>query len=90
MLKGGVIMDVTKTRKRRRSRKTTAGACAVMALERVLRHSQRRRRGAHGVDQGDSRNLWPGDDSHDGQGRIGHFWKADVLQAREVDFIDER
>ena len=89
MLKGGVIMDVTNAEQAVIAEK--AGACAVMALERVpAGHPQRRRRGAHGADQQDPRN-------HGSRvsipvmakARIGHFTEARILEALEVDYIDE-
>src|SRR6266850_1977807 len=76
MLKGGVIMDVTNAEQAKIAEK--AGACAVMALERVP--SDIRKDG--GVARMASIPVMA-------KVRIGHFVEADVLQALEVDFIDE-
>lgn len=88
MLKGGVIMDVTNVEQARIAE--DAGACAVMALERVP--SDIRKEG--GVARMASTKI-----IRDIMGavsipvmakvRIGHFAEAQVLQALEVDFIDE-
>ena len=88
MLKGGVIMDVTDAEQAQIAEE--AGACAVMALERVP--ADIRARGRRGPD-GDPAKIReiqeavtiPGD----GQGAIGHFVEAQVLEALEVDYIDE-
>ena len=61
MLKGGVIMDVTTPEQARIAQE--AGACAVMALERI-----------------------PADMA---KCRIGHFAEAQILEAIEIDYIDE-
>src|SRR6266850_1983648 len=76
MLKGGVIMDVTNAEQAKIAEK--AGACAVMALERVP--SDIRKEG--GVARMVTIPVMA-------KVRIGHFVEADVLQALEVDFIDE-
>jgi pyridoxal 5'-phosphate synthase pdxS subunit len=88
MLKGGVIMDVTNAEQAKIAEK--AGACAVMALERVP--SDIRKEG--GVARMASIKI-----IRDimatvtipvmAKVRIGHFVEAEVLQALEVDFIDE-
>ena len=88
MLKGGVIMDVVTAEQAKIAE--DAGAVAVMALERVpVRHPPRRRRRPHerpGDDRGhQGRGHHPGD----GQGRIGHFAEAQVLEALGVDYVDE-
>jgi pyridoxal 5'-phosphate synthase pdxS subunit len=88
MLKGGVIMDVTDAEQARIAE--DAGACAVMALERVPADIRR--------DGGVARMSDP-DKIKEIQAevtipvmakaRIGHFVEAQVLQALEVDYIDE-
>lgn len=88
MLKGGVIMDVTNVEQAVIAEK--AGACAVMALERVP--SDIRKMG--GVARMASpRIIQEIMDSVSipvmAKARIGHFAEAQVLQALEVDFIDE-
>ena len=88
MLKGGVIMDVTTPEQATIAE--DAGACAVMALERVPADIRK--------DGGVARMSDP--DIIEGikkavsipvmaKCRIGHFAEAQVLQALEVDFIDE-
>src|ERR1700721_3057702 len=88
MLRGGVIMDVTNAEQAKIAE--NAGACAVMALERVP--SDIRKEG--GVARMASIKVireimktvtipWRA------KVRIGHFAEAEVLQALEVDFIDE-
>jgi pyridoxal 5'-phosphate synthase pdxS subunit len=88
MLKGGVIMDVVTAEQARIAEE--AGACAVMALERVPADIRR--------DGGVARMSDP--DMIKGiqeavtipvmaKARIGHFAEAQVLQALEVDYIDE-
>jgi pyridoxal 5'-phosphate synthase pdxS subunit len=88
MLKGGVIMDVTTPEQARIAE--DAGACAVMALERVPADIRR--------DGGVARMTDPAiilgiKDTVSipvmAKCRIGHFAEAQVLQALEVDFIDE-
>ena len=67
MLKGGVIMDVTNAEQARIAEE--AGACAVMALERVPADIRaRRRRGPHGRARQDQRDPGGRDDPGDGQG----------------------
>ena len=88
MLKGGVIMDVVTPEQARIAEE--AGACAVMALERVPADIRR--------DGGVARMSDPA--MIEGiqeavtipvmaKARIGHFAEAQVLQALEVDYIDE-
>src|SRR4051794_20571647 len=88
MLKGGVIMDVTTAEQARIAE--DAGACAVMALERVPADIR--------VQGGVARMSDP--DMIDGivaavsipvmaKARIGHFVEAQVLQSLGVDYIDE-
>src|SRR3954453_11470747 len=88
MLKGGVIMDVTNAEQARIAE--DAGACAVMALERVPADIRK--------DGGVARMSDPGRIREIQQevtipvmakARIGHFVEAQVLQALEVDYIDE-
>lgn len=87
-LKGGVIMDVTNVEEAVIAR--NAGACAVMALERVPSDIRK--------DGGVARMSDPGmieeiQNSVDipvmAKVRIGHFVEAQILQALEIDFIDE-
>ena len=88
MLKGGVIMDVTTPEQARIAEE--AGACAVMALERIPADI----RAAGGV----SRMSDPGMIQGIQQAvsipvmakcRIGHFAEAQILEAIEIDYIDE-
>lgn len=88
MLKGGVIMDVTNAKQAEIAEK--AGACAVMALERVP--SDIRRDG--GVARMSAISIMReimGTVSIPvmAKCRIGHFVEARVLEALEVDYIDE-
>jgi pyridoxal 5'-phosphate synthase pdxS subunit len=88
MLKGGVIMDVTTAEQARIAE--DAGACAVMALERVP--ADIRKEG--GVARMASpRIIQEIMDTVSipvmAKARIGHFAEAQVLEALEVDFIDE-
>ncbi|MCB0879121.1 MAG: pyridoxal 5'-phosphate synthase lyase subunit PdxS [Thermoleophilia bacterium] len=88
MLKGGVIMDVVDPEQAKVAEE--AGACAVMALERVP--SDIRRDGGvarmsdpemiRGIQQAVSIPVMA-------KVRIGHFVEAQVLEALEVDFVDE-
>lgn len=88
MLKGGVIMDVTTAEQARIAEE--AGACAVMALERVPADIRR--------DGGVARMADPEKIAEIkeavtipvmAKARIGHFVEAQVLEALEVDYIDE-
>jgi pyridoxal 5'-phosphate synthase pdxS subunit len=88
MLKGGVIMDVTNAEQAQIAEK--AGACAVMALERVP--ADIRKEG--GVAR--MANIRVIRDIMDtvsipvmAKARIGHFMEARILEALEVDYIDE-
>jgi pyridoxal 5'-phosphate synthase pdxS subunit len=88
MLKGGVIMDVVDAEQARIAEE--AGACAVMALERVP--SDIRRDG--GVARMSDPEMIRGIQAAVSipvmaKVRIGHFVEAQVLEALEVDFIDE-
>jgi pyridoxal 5'-phosphate synthase pdxS subunit len=88
MLKGGVIMDVVNPEEARIAE--DAGACAVMALERVP--SDIRRDG--GVARMSDPEMIKGIQAAVtipvmAKARIGHFAEAQVLQALEVDYIDE-
>src|SRR5947209_3651820 len=88
MLKGGVIMDVTTAEQARVA--AEAGACAVMALERVPADIRR---------DGGVARMADADKIHEIQeavtipvmakARIGHFVEAQILEALEVDYIDE-
>ena len=88
MLKGGVIMDVTTPEQAKIAEK--AGACAVMALERVPADI----RAAGGIARmADPTVVLRIMDSVTipvmAKCRIGHFVEAQILEALEVDFIDE-
>jgi pyridoxal 5'-phosphate synthase pdxS subunit len=88
MLKGGVIMDVVTPEEAKIAEE--AGACAVMALERVP--SDIRRDG--GVARMSDPSMIKGIQEAVSipvmaKARIGHFAEAQVLQALEVDYIDE-
>lgn len=88
MLKGGVIMDVSTPEQAKIAQE--AGACAVMALERipadiravggVARMSDPKM--IKGIQQAVSIPVMA-------KVRIGHFLEAEILQAIEIDFIDE-
>lgn len=88
MLKGGVIMDVTTPDQARIAEE--AGACAVMALERIpadIRAAGGVSRMSdpamiHGIQQAVSIPVMA-------KCRIGHFVEAQVLEAIEIDYIDE-
>ncbi|MBI3872591.1 MAG: pyridoxal 5'-phosphate synthase lyase subunit PdxS [candidate division Zixibacteria bacterium] len=88
MLKGGVIMDVTNADQARIAE--DAGACAVMALERVPADI----RAEGGVARmADPARILEIKDAVTipvmAKCRIGHFAEAQILEALEVDFIDE-
>lgn len=88
MLKGGVIMDVTNPEEAIIAK--NAGACAVMALERVP--SDIRKQG--GVARMSDPNMIKEIQAAVtipvmAKVRIGHFVEAQILQALEVDFVDE-
>ena len=88
MLKGGVIMDVTTPEQARIAEK--AGACAVMALERIPADI----RVAGGVSRMSDPKMIKGiQDAVTipvmAKCRIGHFVEAQILQAIEIDYIDE-
>ncbi|MCL4306047.1 pyridoxal 5'-phosphate synthase lyase subunit PdxS [bacterium] len=88
MLKGGVIMDVTNAEQARIAEK--AGACAVMALERVPADI-RKEGGVARMSQVSVIREIQNTVSIPvmAKCRIGHFAEAQILQALEVDFIDE-
>ena len=88
MLKGGVIMDVTNAEQARIAEE--AGACAVMALERVPADIRK--------DGGVARMTDPIIIQEIKQAvtipvmakaRIGHFVEAQILEALKVDYVDE-
>ena len=88
MLKGGVIMDVTNAEQAKIAE--DAGACAVMALERVPSDIR--------ADGGVARMADPVKIKEIqacvsipvmAKARIGHFVEAQILQSLEVDYIDE-
>lgn len=88
MLKGGVIMDVTTPEQARIAEQ--AGACAVMALERIPADI----RAAGGVSRMSDPSMIKGIQKAVSipvmaKCRIGHFAEAQVLQAIEIDYIDE-
>ena len=88
MLKGGVIMDVTTPEQARIAEE--AGACAVMALERIPADI----RAAGGVSRKSDPKMIKGIQEAVSipvmaKCRIGHIVEAQVLQAIEIDYIDE-
>lgn len=88
MLKGGVIMDVTTPEQARIAEK--AGACAVMALERIPADI----RAAGGVSRMSDPAMIRGIQEAVSipvmaKCRIGHIVEAQILQAFEIDYIDE-
>ena len=88
MLKGGVIMDVTTPEQARIAEE--AGACAVMALERIPADI----RAAGGVSRmSDPKMICGIQDAVTipvmAKCRIGHIAEAQILQAIEIDYIDE-
>lgn len=88
MLKGGVIMDVTTPEQARIAEE--AGACAVMALERIPADI----RAAGGVSRMSDPGMIKGiQDAVSipvmAKCRIGHFAEAQILEAIEIDYIDE-
>ena len=88
MLKGGVIMDVTDARQAEIAEK--AGACAVMALERVPADIRREGGVARMAAIGKIREIMKAVSIPVmAKCRIGHFAEAQVLEALEVDYIDE-
>ena len=88
MLKGGVIMDVTTPEQAKIAE--DAGACAVMALERIPADI----RAAGGVSRMSDPKMIRGIQEAVSipvmaKVRIGHFVEAQILQALEIDYIDE-
>ena len=88
MLKGGVIMDVTTPEQAKIAEE--AGACAVMALERIPADI----RAAGGVSRKSDPKMIKGiQDAVSipvmAKCRIGHFVEAQILEAIEIDYIDE-
>ena len=88
MLKGGVIMDVTTPEQARIAE--DAGACAVMALERIPADI----RAAGGVSRMSDPKMIKGIQEAVSipvmaKCRIGHFAEAQILQAIDIDYIDE-
>ncbi len=88
MLKGGVIMDVTTPEQAVIAEK--AGACAVMALERIPADI----RSAGGVSRMSDPKMIKGIQAAVSipvmaKVRIGHFTEAQILEAIEIDYIDE-
>ncbi len=88
MLKGGVIMDVTNADQARIAEE--AGACAVMALERVPADIRRDGGVARMADADKIREIQEAVTIPVmAKARIGHFVEAQILEALEVDYIDE-
>jgi pyridoxal 5'-phosphate synthase pdxS subunit len=88
MLKGGVIMDVVTPEQARIAE--DAGACAVMALERVPADIRRDGGVARMSDPAMIKEIQEAVTIPVmAKARIGHFAEAQVLQALEVDYIDE-
>ncbi len=88
MLKGGVIMDVTNAEQAQIAEE--AGACAVMALERVPADIRAEGGVARMADPAKIEQIKKKVSIPVmAKCRIGHFAEAQVLQALEVDFIDE-
>ncbi|HKU38298.1 MAG TPA: pyridoxal 5'-phosphate synthase lyase subunit PdxS [Polyangiales bacterium] len=88
MLKGGVIMDVVDAEQARVAEQ--AGACAVMALERVPAQIRSEGGVARASDPAMIRSIQRAVNIPVmAKCRIGHFMEARVLEALEVDFIDE-
>jgi pyridoxal 5'-phosphate synthase pdxS subunit len=88
MLKGGVIMDVTTADQARIAE--DAGACAVMALERVPADIRAQGGVARMADPDKIREIQESVTIPVmAKARIGHFVEAQVLEALEVDYIDE-
>jgi len=88
MLKGGVIMDVTTPEQAKIAE--AAGACAVMALERIPADI----RAAGGVSRMSDPKMIKGIQEAVtipvmAKVRIGHFVEAQILEAIEIDYIDE-
>ena len=88
MLKGGVIMDVTTPEQAKIAE--AAGACAVMALERIPADI----RAAGGVSRMSDPKMIRGIQEAVtipvmAKCRIGHFVEAQILEAIEIDYIDE-
>ena len=88
MLKGGVIMDVTTPEQAKIAEE--AGACAVMALERIPADI----RAAGGISRMSDPKMIKGIQEAVSipvmaKCRIGHFVEAQILQAIEIDYIDE-
>lgn len=88
MLKGGVIMDVTTPQQAQIAQE--AGACAVMALERIPADI----RAAGGVSRMSDPQMIKGIQEAVSipvmaKCRIGHFVEAQILEAIEIDYIDE-
>src|SRR5947207_5708744 len=88
MLKGGVIMDVTNAEQAVISEE--AGACAVMALERVPADIRREGGVARMADPDKIAEIQEAVTVPVmAKARIGHFVEAQILEALEVDYVDE-
>ncbi|MCX7951255.1 MAG: pyridoxal 5'-phosphate synthase lyase subunit PdxS [Clostridiales bacterium] len=88
MLKGGVIMDVTNAKEAEIAEK--AGACAVMALERVPADIRKMGGVARMTDPKLIKEIKSAVSIPVmAKVRIGHFVEAQILEALEIDFIDE-
>ena len=88
MLKGGVIMDVINVEQAEIAQ--ASGACAVMALERVPAQIRKQGGVARASDPDMIQDIQKAVDIPVmAKCRIGHFVEAQILEALEVDFIDE-
>src|SRR5207244_10240079 len=88
MLKGGVILDVVDAEQAKIAEE--AGACAVMALERVPAQIRKEGGVARASDPAMIRSIQAAVSIPVmAKCRIGHFMEARILEALEVDFVDE-
>src|SRR6188472_4739714 len=88
MLKGGVIMDVTTAEEARIAEE--AGAVAVMALQRVPADIRKEGGVARMADPSKIKEIQEGVTIPVmAKARIGHFVEAQILEALEVDYVDE-
>ncbi len=88
MLKGGVIMDVVNAQQAKIAQK--AGACAVMALERVPADIRKDGKVARMADPKKIKEIMQAVSIPVmAKCRIGHFMEARILEALKVDYIDE-
>ena len=88
MLKGGVIMDVTTADQAKIAE--DAGACSVMALERVPADIRKEGGVARMADPSKIKEIQEGVTIPVmAKARIGHFVEAQILEALEIDYVDE-